>query len=293
MPPHHAQEHLEGERVDLTRHRVRAHDLGHLHTRVDAGGEHPGAQVPVGEDARQPLAVQDEERGDAVVRHDPCRIGRRRGPVDSHRPAAQEVADPGLEDGVAVRGQLERVHRAAQRPRPLSVEERVDLRMLGTQEAEVRLGKDQGEAVLDRRDVERRRSAPRDSHRPEAPSGTTAVDEVALGVVDLGRTRAQDEQPVVIVAPGDERGAASEVLDGHHRREPVQHRRGKGVERFVLCQELPDLRELDVEGHGPIVTVRSEDAHVQQSCAPSVGDRSTDGAVARRQSPARSVRLLE
>ena len=36
--------------------------------RVDAGGEHAGAQVAVGEDAGQPVTVHDEERGAPLAR---------------------------------------------------------------------------------------------------------------------------------------------------------------------------------------------------------------------------------
>ena len=218
--------------------------------------------------------------------------------VDGHRLAAQEVADPGLEDGAAVRRQLERVDRAAHPARRWASKNASTCGWSAHSRRKSVGGQEQGEAVLDRRDVERRRVAPGEGDRAEARSGATAVDEAALGVVDLGGTGAQDVQVVVVVAPGDERGAASEVLDGHPRREPVEHRRRKGVERLVLREELPDLGELDVEGHGPIVAVRRR--RRARGVGPAGAWRARRAAIVRRaehrrtsQSPARSVRLLE
>ena len=255
MPRHHLEEHLEGQRVDVGRHRVGGHDLGDRHARVDARGEDSGAQVAVGEDAGEPLAVHDEQRRHPLARHDLRRLAHRHRRADHHRVTGQEVPHPGLEDGVAARGELERLDGTTHPARPLRVEEGVDVGVLRTQQPEVRRRQEEGQAVLDGRDVEGRRVALDDGGGAETGAGSSTADEAPRGVVDVGGSGAQHVEVVVVAPPGDELAAAPEVLDRHPRRQLVEDGIRQGVEGLVLREEVADLGQLDIDGHGPMVAV--------------------------------------
>ena len=87
-------------------------------------------------------------------------LAHRGGGGHRHRLAADEVADPGLEDGAARRRQLQRGDRPAHPAGPLGVEEGVDLGVVGAQPVEVLGGQEQGQAVLDGGDVAGSRGCP-------------------------------------------------------------------------------------------------------------------------------------
>ena len=246
-----SQQHLEGEGVDRAGDRVGGHHRGDRDARVDARGEHPGAQVAVGDDAGEPLGVHDEQRRHPVLGHHPGRVAHGGRGVDGHRLAADEVAHPGLEDGAAGRRQLQRRDRAAHPAGALGVEEGVDLGVVGAQPVEVVGGQQQGQRVLDGGHVEGRRVALGQADRAEARPLAAPVDQAPLGVVHLGRPRAQHVEVVVVAPALDQPAAPAEVLDAHPRREGVEHGVRQHVEGLVVREEVARLGQLDVEGHAP------------------------------------------
>ena len=156
-------------------------------------------------------------------------------------------------------------------------------------------GRSSARRVLDRGDVEGRRVALGQADRAEARALAAAVDQAALGVVHLGGPRAQHVEVVVVAAALDEPGAAAEVLDGHPRREGVEHGVREGVEGLVVGEEVPRLGQLDVEGHGPIVAAPAAAAvaRVGAVARPARGIPRRTGNLRRPQSPDRATRLLE
>ena len=235
VPGDHLEEHLEGQRVDPAGHRVGRHHPGDADARVDACGEHAGAQVAVGQDAGEPLAVHDQQGRHPVLRHHLRGLVHRGARRDRHRLPADEVAHPGLED-CATRGrQLQRGDGAAHPAGPLGVEEGVDLGVVLAQPVEVGCGQEQGQGVLDRRDVEGRRVALGQAGRTEARALAPAVDQGPLGVADLRGTRPQHVEVEVVAAPFDQsrsRGGSTRrtsAAEGCRARRPGARRTARGA----------------------------------------------------------------
>jgi len=79
----HREDSLQHRARRVERERLRGHDGGHRLGRVAPLREHPVAQVAVGDDPADPVAVVDEQRRNAVLRHGArglgdCRRGRHR-----------------------------------------------------------------------------------------------------------------------------------------------------------------------------------------------------------------------
>ena len=139
----------------------------------------------------------------------------------------------------------------------LGIEERLECRVGGEQPNKGRLGHRQRQRVLNRRHVERRGAPLPQGDGPEARPLLAAVHEGPVGVMHVRGARAQDEQPGVRLASGDQPGPAPEVLDRQLPRELIEDCGRERGEGFVPLQHVTDLGQFDVQGHAIIVAARA------------------------------------
>ena len=248
VAPHHLEEDLEGEGVGVAHERPCRHHLLDRTVGTESDREHSIAQVTVGDDPGERLAVHDEQRGGTVFLHRARGLGDRCALRDRDRCPRDEVAHAGPEHGGS--GVLQGGHGPTHPVRALLVEEVGEVRVGAGQRMEVGTGKHIDERVLDRGDLEGRGVAEHQGDRPEDVPGLGSVDEHALVVTDVDGTRAQDVKAVVVLAAGDDRPPAAVVLDGQPARQVGEYAAGQGVEGRMLGEEVADLCQLDVEGHG-------------------------------------------
>src|SRR5690606_30414792 len=84
-------------------------------------------------------------------------------------------------------------------------------------------------------------------------AGTGPLDEFAVGVAQLDRAGAYDEQLRGRRTRGQHHVAAAPVDDAQPGGQRLEDVGGEGAEGLVGREEVADLGELDVEGHGAII----------------------------------------
>jgi hypothetical protein len=123
-----------------------------------------------------------------------------------------------------------------------------DVRVVVRQLLERRRLEHQQQRVLDRGAAVAGGAVLQERAHPEGLTGADPVDQLAGLVAHLHGARADDVQPVAVVAHVEHDGAAPGVADRAPSGQRGELRGGQAVERRVGGQEVPDLGELDLHG---------------------------------------------
>jgi hypothetical protein len=243
---HHLEQRLEGQRILPQGQRGSRHHLAHRPVRVQAGREHPVAQVPVGDDAGQAALVDDEDARDASLGHHRGSIPDRSTGDGRHRLPGDEVADHRAQHGVARGRSLQVADRPGQ-PGVVGrgVEGGEPGVVVGQRVEELGRQHDQQRVLGGRAPVAGGAALQQRAHA-ERDAGAHPLDQPTGLVDDVHGAGADDVQARPLLAHVEDDGAPARVAQRALPRHPVEHGGRQGVERCVPRQEVADLRQLDV-----------------------------------------------